>query len=883
MPNEKDDSPVMRLVLIAVLYFAVSMLGVEFVVLPEKIAVFWPAGGLLLGYLLTTKKRNWWNASLAAFCGNLLANVCHGHRADVSAGFAFVNSVEPVLIAYLMRRMRGLPMSLDRPVDVLIMFAAPSVVCAVTGLFGAGVVTIGLGAPSFLAVWKIWWLGDALGMILFAPIVLSLVRPVLHGKMQRMRRIEVGLIILLTAGFVWKAFGENHHEPMALLTAPYFVFPLMIWVTLRSDLQGTSVAIVVISLVGTWATLSRHHSVGTVEVSAADQVLATQLFVASVCLTSLMLAVVLRERQVSESRFKAIFHSQFQFVSLLSPDGVLMEANRTALAATGATESEVLGKPFWQTRWWIHDSAQQTRLQQAIANAAGGKREQFEASHPIVDGTLIWVDFALTPCQDEYGNVFMLIAEGHDITANKRSEIALRMSEERFKALAKNAPVGIFETDGVGNCLFVNARWCEMAGFSEEAALGPGWANALHPDDRVRVAREWEEAATSLREFSSEYRFLTPTGRITWLSGRSVALRNLTETVYGHLGTIVDITQRIRAEEMSRRLASIVESSEDAIISKNPDGIIESWNQGATNVFGYTADEIVGRPMTMLIPPDLLAEEDSILTRLRSGRKIDPMETTRVHKDGRLIQVSATVSPIRNLNGQITGASNVSRDVSRQKLAENALREAVEEKDVMLREIHHRVKNNLQVVSTLLDLQSEHTSDPATLKMFAESRGRVKSMAMIHERLYRSQDLARVDFHDYLSQLIEDLLRANRVSEDQIHVDLSIGIAPVPIDLAIPCGLLLNELISNCFKHAFRDHAEPRLAIEFHRLDEVFNILRVSDNGPGLPSDIDFRNTSSFGLQLVNTLIDQLGGSIELSTGVGTTISVRFPNGRTTK
>ena len=121
------------------------------------------------------------------------------------------------------------------------------------------------------------------------------------------------------------------------------------------------------------------------------------------------------------------------------------------------------------------------------------------------------------------------------------------------------------------------------------------------------------------------------------------------------------------------------------------------------------------------------------------------------------------------------------------------------------------------------------------------------------------------------------------MSEDQIHVDLSIGIAPVPIDLAIPCGLLLNELISNCFKHAFRDHAEPRLAIEFHRLDEVFNILRVSDNGPGLPSDIDFRNTSSFGLQLVNTLIDQLGGSIELSTGVGTTISVRFPNGRTTK
>ena len=217
----------------------------------------------------------------------------------------------------------------------------------------------------------------------------------------------------------------------------------------------------------------------------------------------------------------------------------------------------------------------------------------------------------------------------------------------------------------------------------------------------------------------------------------------------------------------------------------------------------------------------------------------------------------------------------VIRDITARKQTEEQTTASLREKEVLLKEIHHRVKNNLQIVSTLLDLQSGHTTDRAAMEMFKESRGRVKSMALIHERLYRSQDMARVDFGEYVRQLADDLHRTYQVSEG-IRLELDVDIPPLAIDIAIPCGLLLNELISNCFKHAFADAAEGCLRVGLHR-DGGANVLTVADDGAGFPAGTDFRNTTSFGLQLVNTLVDQLDGEIALTTDRGTTFTVRFP------
>jgi two-component sensor histidine kinase len=235
---------------------------------------------------------------------------------------------------------------------------------------------------------------------------------------------------------------------------------------------------------------------------------------------------------------------------------------------------------------------------------------------------------------------------------------------------------------------------------------------------------------------------------------------------------------------------------------------------------------------------------------------------------GRVRERAADGRPLR-LSGTV-------HDVTARRQADDRLRASLREKEVLLKEIHHRVKNNLQIISSLLDLQSAYTDDPQAVALFEESRGRVRSMALIHERLYRADDLARVDFELYVRSLTDDLFRAYRVHHDEIDLDVEVTAPPLTIDLAIPCGLLINELVSNCLKHAFRGRDRGLVRVALTR-DGAEHCLVVEDDGVGFPPGLDFRATSSLGLQLVTTLVDQLNGEVELATAPRTRFEIRFP------
>lgn len=204
------------------------------------------------------------------------------------------------------------------------------------------------------------------------------------------------------------------------------------------------------------------------------------------------------------------------------------------------------------------------------------------------------------------------------------------------------------------------------------------------------------------------------------------------------------------------------------------------------------------------------------------------------------------------------------------------IKESLEEKEVLLREIHHRVKNNLQVVSSLLYLQSKEIKDPVALEMFQESWTRVRSMALVHERLYRSQDLSRIDFATYVQNLASYLFRVYGAQSGAVQLRTDVDDAFLGIDLAIPCGLIINELASNCLKHAFPDGREGQVWITLEAKEGGLFTLMVGDDGIGFPEDLDFRDTPSLGLQLVNSLVTQLDGTIELDRGSGTLFSITF-------
>jgi len=218
----------------------------------------------------------------------------------------------------------------------------------------------------------------------------------------------------------------------------------------------------------------------------------------------------------------------------------------------------------------------------------------------------------------------------------------------------------------------------------------------------------------------------------------------------------------------------------------------------------------------------------------------------------------------------------IMRDVTERKRADKQIKASLKEKEVLLKEIHHRVKNNLQIISSLLKLQSRHTNNSQTLEMFKESQSRIQTMALIHEKLYQSNDLSRVNFAEYIRNLVANLFRSYELNLSQIKSVINVEDIFLEIDVAVPCGLMLNELVSNSLKYAFPD-GTGEIKIQLHADNERDLALIVSDNGVGFPKDLDWQNLKSLGLQLVNNLVEQLGGTVQLHRNSGTEFRITFP------
>lgn len=216
------------------------------------------------------------------------------------------------------------------------------------------------------------------------------------------------------------------------------------------------------------------------------------------------------------------------------------------------------------------------------------------------------------------------------------------------------------------------------------------------------------------------------------------------------------------------------------------------------------------------------------------------------------------------------------QEITDRRRAEDQIKASLKEKEVLLQEVHHRVKNNLQIIVSLFNLQSGYIKDKHSLDVLKESRNRIKSMALVHERLYRSKDLARVEFAEYIRGLTTDLFRSYGVDSELIKLIINVNNVYLNISTAIPCGLIINELVSNSLRHAFSSGQEGEIRLDLRSDGDNKLTLMVSDNGVGLPKDLDFRNTESLGLQLVVTLVDQLDGSIELDRSAGTAFKIEF-------
>jgi PAS domain S-box-containing protein len=287
----------------------------------------------------------------------------------------------------------------------------------------------------------------------------------------------------------------------------------------------------------------------------------------------------------------------------------------------------------------------------------------------------------------ESGGKKFFTAVIRDITERYRAEEAVGETERRFRLVADTAPVLIWMSGVDKLCTYFNQPWLDFTGRSIEEELGNGWADGVHPEDLQRCLDTYTQAFDRRQKFRVEYRLRHHDGQYRWILDIGVPRFTQDCSFAGYIGVGVDITDRKLAEEARFRHAAVVESSDDAIASGTMDGIIVSWNKGAQKIYGYTEAEAVGKPITMLVPPELADEESKILETLKAGGRIEHFETVRVTKVGKRINVSLTISPIKDSNGRIVGCSGIARDITERKMAEDRLREyerAVEGSEEMI-------------------------------------------------------------------------------------------------------------------------------------------------------------------------------------------------------
>lgn len=317
--------------------------------------------------------------------------------------------------------------------------------------------------------------------------------------------------------------------------------------------------------------------------------------------------------------------------------------------------------------------------------------------------------------------------------------------------------------------------------------------------------------------------------------------------------------------------SGILDIASDAIISINIRSEITLFNKGAERVFGYSAKEMLGQPLELLLPEQFRNihqkhiedfSRNYVSAKLMGERR----EIYGRRKNGNEFPAEGSISKL-TLDGE-TIFTVILRDISHRREIERKVSASLREKEVLLKEVHHRVKNNLQIISSLLSLQSRQTRDEKALAAIKESQNRVRSIALIHEMLYQSQNLAEINFREYLHALTSNLLRSyGRASAIQIEIDTED--AKLSLNSAIPCGLIINELVSNSLKHAFPQDRKGRIHVSVKQENNLCFSLLVRDDGVGFPSTVNYLEPETLGLRLVGSLTNQLGGRMIMETGRG--------------
>jgi len=543
---------------------------------------------------------------------------------------------------------------------------------------------------------------------------------------------------------------------------------------------------------------------------------------------------------------------------------------------SGLTKAEIVGKTDEEIFPPDLAAACKTSDERVLES---GKALRFEEAILDRDGRRTVYETIKSPFRNSAGEIAGIVGVSRNISDRKQTEAALRESEERFRTLYENSTVGLYRTTPDGRILLANPALLRMLGYDsfeeivsrnlEPDGLGPEYSRASFKD---RVEKDGLiqglEAAWKKKDGTTVYiresarAIFDPSGRVKYYEG-----------------TVEDVTERKRAEiellASETKFRRIFDRSLEGIFQTTLEGRMLSANKAMVRMFGYES-------LPEFLATDVhthyaeIEARSKIIEALKAEGEIRNWELRFRRKDGTIFHVLANATIVRDETGRIGHIEGMLADISDLVQSKADLESALREKETLLKEIHHRVKNNMQVVSSLLNLQSQYLQDPKAITAFQDSQYRIRSMFMIHESLYRSDSLSRVDFAAYIRNLAQALIGSQAKYPGRI--ELRTDVEPVNFDLktAVPLGLIINELVSNALKHAFPKDRKGTITVGLHHQTKDEFLLSVRDDGVGLPGDMELGQSKSMGLQLVETLTGQLDGRIELGPPPGADFRISF-------
>jgi PAS domain S-box-containing protein len=460
----------------------------------------------------------------------------------------------------------------------------------------------------------------------------------------------------------------------------------------------------------------------------------------------------------------------------------------------------------------------------------------------------------------------------------RRIQDELVESRDRYADFYDFSPVGYVTISPKNLILEANLALADMLGVERGTLVNQPISAYILPDDKDILYLHLRMVRESKQHDTCHLRMLRRKAEPIWAEMDSILVEPDDESGAWLRTVIRDITQRKELDERLRRSErewrKTFDAMSDWVTLVDEEGNIKRSNRAGEKFTGLPVEDIVGRNCCFLVHGQQAHRPGCPLCHAVKSKTGGQLEFQLPDTNRWLL---VTVDPFPDEIEHISGAIHIVRDITERKQAEQVVSDSLKEKELLLREIHHRVKNNMQIISSLINLQSDYIRDRADAALMKEFQNRIRSMSLVHEKLYRSEDLTRVDFRDYVRDLVKHLFQMYQIDPNRVVLEAEIDRVNLDIDHAISCGLLINELISNCLKHAFPDGRRGHIAVIFRPAGTGALELIVKDDGVGLPDTIDIRKSETFGLQLVIILAEkQLHGQVSVERDQGTTFSMKL-------